>query len=114
MMRVFANPRVFTGLAIVGLFVALALLGPSVAPDSPSALHLSDNLQPPRLEHPFGQDKLGRDVLSRVMYGARVSLVVAVSVVGISACIGLGIGALAGLNGLTGLGGLTGLMSGAR
>jgi peptide/nickel transport system permease protein len=99
MMRALTNTQVLTGLAIVLLFVALALLGPSIIRDSPTTQNLSEDLRPPRLEHPFGQDKLGRDVLSRVVYGARVSLLVGVLVVGISASIGLGVGALAGYAG---------------
>lgn len=99
MTRLLANMQVRVGLAIVGLFVAIALFGPGVVPCSPTTQNLREDLEPPRAEHPFGQDKLGRDVLSRVVYGARVSLLVGVSVVGISASIGLVVGALAGYAG---------------
>jgi len=87
------------GLTLVGLFVAVALLAPVLSTQSPAAQNLREDLQAPRAEHPFGQDKLGRDVLSRVMYGARVSLLVGVCVVAISAGIGLLIGAAAGYAG---------------
>jgi peptide/nickel transport system permease protein len=99
MIQLLLNGRVQLGLGILVLFVAVALLGPSVVPQSPTTQNLSEDLRPPRPEHPFGQDKLGRDVLSRVVYGARVSLLVGVMVAGISACIGLGVGALAGYAG---------------
>jgi len=99
MRRLQSNVQVRIGLAIVALFVAVALLGPSLVPESPTTQNLSEDLRRPRLEHPFGQDKLGRDVLSRVVYGARVSLLVGVMVAGISAGIGLVLGALAGYAG---------------
>ncbi len=99
MRRLLANMQVSVGLAIVGLFLATALLGPGVVPCSPTTQNLREDLEPPRAEHPFGQDKLGRDVLSRVVYGARVSLLVGVTVVGMSASIGLVVGAFAGYAG---------------
>jgi peptide/nickel transport system permease protein len=99
MIQLLLNARVRLGLGILALFVVVAVLGPSVVPQSPTTQNLSEDLRPPRPEHPFGQDKLGRDVLSRVVYGARVSLVVGITVAGISACIGLGVGALAGYAG---------------
>ena len=72
MSLVFANRQVTAGLAVVALFVCVALFAPSLAPQSPATQNLSEDLQPPRAGHLFGQDKLGRDVLSRVIYGARV------------------------------------------
>ena len=76
MIELLLNARVRLGLGMLALFVAVALLGPSIVPQSPTTQNLSEDLRPPRPEHPFGQDKLGRDVLSRVVYGARVSLLV--------------------------------------
>ena len=96
---VFANRQVTAGLAIVALFVCVALFAPSLSPQSPAMQNLSEDLQPPRASHLFGQDKLGRDVLSRVMYGARVSLLVGVAVAGLSAAIGLVVGSIAGYAG---------------
>jgi peptide/nickel transport system permease protein len=96
MRRLFANPQAAAGLIVVSLFVVAALLAPALAPHGPSVQNLRESLQPPCAEHPFGQDKLGRDVLSRVLYGARVSLFVGVLVVGVSAGLGLAIGGLAG------------------
>jgi len=94
-----SSAQVRVGLTIVALFVAVALFGPGLVSQSPTTQNLSEDLQPPHAAHPFGQDKLGRDVLSRVVYGARVSLLVGLTVAGISACIGLAVGALAGYAG---------------
>ena len=99
MSAVFANRQVSAGLAVVALFACVALLAPALAPQSPATQNLSEDLQPPRSSHPFGQDKLGRDVLSRVIYGARVSLLVGVTVASLSAAIGLVIGSIAGYAG---------------
>jgi peptide/nickel transport system permease protein len=87
------------GLAILAVFIAVALGAGQLAPYNPTAQSLTQDLRPPCRAHPFGQDKLGRDILSRVIYGARVSLLVGVLVVGISASLGLVIGALAGYAG---------------
>ncbi len=91
--------RVAAGLAIVAVFAVAAVFAPSLAPHGPAIQNLSEDLQPPSSAHLFGQDKLGRDVLSRVLYGTRVSLLVGVVVAGVSAALGLGIGALAGYAG---------------
>ena len=63
-----------TGLAIVLFMSVLALLAPWIAPFDPAALNLDQILMPPSAEHLLGTDELGRDVLSRLLYGARVSL----------------------------------------
>ena len=99
MNRLVSNQQVRAGLAIVALFVGVAVAAPLVAPQSPALQNLSEDLQPPHAGHPFGQDKLGRDVLSRVVYGARVSLLVGVAVAGLSAVLGLVIGSIAGYAG---------------
>ena len=84
------------GLAIVGVLVVLAIVGPTVAPYDPNDLNVRQRSLPPSLNHPFGTDDRGRDVLSRVLYGARVSLQVAVIAVGISATLGVLLGAVSG------------------
>ncbi len=99
MTRILSDREAAVGLIIVVLFVGVAVLAPALAPQSPTTQNLSEDLQPPRADHPFGQDKLGRDVLSRVIYGARVSLLVGVVVVGVSVLLGLAVGALAGYTG---------------
>ncbi len=87
------------GLLIILLLLGIALLAPFLAPYDPSALDLAGNLGGPSLPHPLGQDKLGRDILSRIFYGARVSVKVGVFTVGISLIIGLAVGSLAGYAG---------------
>lgn len=84
------------GLMIVAVAVAAAIVGPAVAPFDPAAQSLWLRLNGPSLTHPFGLDELGRDILARVLTGARVSLLVGVTVVGVSAAVGTIIGALAG------------------
>ena len=84
------------GAALVLLAVAAALIGPFVVPYDPAAQTLADRLTSPSLRHPFGLDELGRDVLSRVLSGARISLLVGLLVVGTSAGIGAVLGSAAG------------------
>ena len=84
------------GLAIIGVLVLLAIFGPAIAPYDPNDLDVRSRSLPPSLAHPFGTDDRGRDVLSRVLYGARTSLQVAVIAVGISATAGVTLGAISG------------------
>src|SRR5262249_40024325 len=85
-----------TGMVMVGVFVALALFAPSLAPKSPSNIGLPARLQPPGAAHWFGTDELGRDIFSRVIYGARISMLVGSSVVAGSLLLGLILGSMAG------------------
>lgn len=84
------------GIVLVGLVLAAAMVGPWLVAADGIAQDLPMRLQGPTWSHPFGFDELGRDVLARVLRGARVSLAVAISVVGLSASIGLVVGATAG------------------
>ncbi|WCB45957.1 ABC transporter permease [Nitratidesulfovibrio vulgaris] len=84
------------GFAIVGSMSLLALLAPWIAPYDPTALHLDTILSGPSATHLLGTDALGRDVLSRLLYGARVSLWVGFVSVGIAVAIGLAVGLVAG------------------
>jgi peptide/nickel transport system permease protein len=90
------NRLAWFGLAIIGLLLVTALLAPFLAPYDPLAIDLRGELEGPGVGHPLGQDKLGRDILSQVIYGSRVSLVVGLVVVGISLLIGVSLGAAAG------------------
>lgn len=93
----FTNRRWRYGLVLVALFAGLAALAHWVAPYDPTAqLGLSEQWRPPSAAHPFGTDLYGRDVLSRVLYGARVSLVIAVLSVFLSISIGTSVGLAAG------------------
>ena len=84
------------GAIIVLTAVAAAFLGPLVAPYDPSVQELPLRLAAPSPDHPFGRDELGRDIVTRVLWGARVSLFVGVVVVSISAAAGILIGATTG------------------
>jgi peptide/nickel transport system permease protein len=90
------NRLAWIGLVIIGLLLATALFAPLLAPADPLGIDLKGELEGPGPGHPLGQDKLGRDILSQVIYGSRVSLVVALVVVGISLIIGVALGATAG------------------
>jgi peptide/nickel transport system permease protein len=84
------------GAAIVLAMAAAAIVGPALTPFDPAQQELVLRLAPPSWGHPFGLDELGRDILARVLAGARISFLVAVVVVAISAIVGTLLGALAG------------------
>lgn len=84
------------GLVIVGFFAIVAIFGPLVAPSGPTEQFSEYRLQGPSSEYWFGNDEFGRDIFSRLMYGARISFEVGVIAVGISALIGILIGLVAG------------------
>lgn len=83
------------GGAIIGLWIVLALLAPLISPYSPSVVEVTQRLQPPSAQHWLGTDSLGRDVLSRLLWGARISLVASITVVLLGALIGVIIGGVA-------------------
>ncbi len=85
--------------SILTVLVLSAMFAPLLAPYSPFEIRLEQGLSAPSFSHLLGQDKLGRDVLSRVLYGGRVSLWIGVTVTCISASIGIFVGALAGFLG---------------
>ena len=85
-----------SGGVIVGLFVLLAVLAPLLAPYEPLRGRVVDRLQGPSTEHWLGTDELGRDVLSRVLYGARISLQIQVAAVGLALLVGTALGVTAG------------------
>jgi peptide/nickel transport system permease protein len=90
------NRPAMLGLLIIALFVFTAVFAPFLAPYGPQDGQLADRLQPPSSEHWMGTDLQGRDELSRVIYGARVSLVAGIASVAMGVLIGGTIGALAG------------------
>jgi peptide/nickel transport system permease protein len=97
--RLKEQPLAAIGVALLFLFLVAALFAPWLAPDDPAALDLHGRLVGPSAGHWFGTDELGRDILSRTLFGARISLIVAVSVVGLSLAIGLVAGCVAGFYG---------------
>jgi peptide/nickel transport system permease protein len=91
------NKLNLAGLIIVVVFVILAIFGQALSPHDPYAQDITGSkLLPPSLTHPMGTDELGRDLLSRVMTGARISLQVAVVVLGFAVVFGTLVGAVAG------------------
>jgi peptide/nickel transport system permease protein len=93
------HPLAAVGVGLLIVFLICAVFAPWLAPDDPAALDLHGRLLGPSGAHWFGTDELGRDILSRTLYGARISLIVAVSVVGLSLAIGLVAGCAAGFYG---------------
>jgi len=93
------NPLAFIGVALIFLFVLCAAFGPFIAPRDPAFIDLAARLQPPSLQHLFGTDELGRDIFSRILYGARIALIVGTSVVAGSLLLGTLVGSLAGYYG---------------
>jgi peptide/nickel transport system permease protein len=93
------NPLAATGVVLVIIFVIFALFAPWIAPHDPAAINLPTRLDSVSHAHWFGTDELGRDILSRVIYGARISMLVGSSVVATSLALGLVIGSIAGYYG---------------
>jgi len=97
--------RAVFGLAVLLLMSGAAIAAPRIAPWDPGRQMLAKRLRPPAWqarglrEHPLGTDHLGRDILSRILYGGRISLGVGVSAVTLSACLGVSLGLLAGFHG---------------
>jgi peptide/nickel transport system permease protein len=85
-----------TGAIIVGATAVAAMIGPWVTPFDPAAQELPLRLAGPTAAHPFGLDELGRDILARVLAGARISFAVGLAVVSVSASVGTVLGAIAG------------------
>lgn len=96
-MRISITTRI--AFALLVLFVLCACFAPWLAPYDPAALNLDARLLTPSHAHWFGTDDLGRDILSRTLYGARISLLVAISVVGLSLLLGTIVGCIAGYYG---------------
>ena len=93
------QPLGVIGIFLLVLFVVIAVLAPAISPYDPAAIDLYRRLTAPSYAHWFGTDELGRDIFSRILSGARLSLMVAVSVVGLSLSLGLVLGGLAGFYG---------------
>ncbi|WP_323718499.1 ABC transporter permease [Paracoccus aminovorans] len=93
------------GVIIVATVILVAIFAPAIAPHDPAAIDLASMFAPPMwldggsLSHPLGTDNLGRDVLSRILYGSRTSLIVGVCAVVVAGCIGTLLGLVAGFYG---------------
>jgi peptide/nickel transport system permease protein len=84
------------GAFIVCVAILSAVVGPALTPYDPASQQLPRRLESPSAAHPFGLDELGRDILARIMSGARISLLVGLSVVGVSSLLGMLLGSIAG------------------
>lgn len=90
------QPTMYVGIAVLLALAVIAVLAPWIATYSPTDINPLARMKPPSEKHLFGTDAMGRDIFSRVVWGARVSLVVAVAVAAISLAIGIFIGVMAG------------------
>src|SRR5690348_8388476 len=93
------NPLATVGLCFITIFVLFAILAPWIAPYDPAFIDLPHRLAPPSFHHWFGTDELGRDILSRIIFGARISMLVGASVVVGALLLGLIVGSVAGYYG---------------
>jgi peptide/nickel transport system permease protein len=97
--RLQRNPGAMLGLVILAALVLAALLAPAISPFDPIKQNATDAMQGPSLKHWLGADQFGRDILSRLLFGARISLRIGLVSVGIAASIGIVLGLLAGFYG---------------
>src|SRR5437879_10931961 len=97
--RLFKRKGAVVGLVVIAIFVLLALFAPLISPYEPIATSWSLVRKPPSALHWFGTDELGRDILARVIYGARASLLAGAISVGIALSIGVPLGLLSGYRG---------------
>lgn len=98
-MRYFRHPGFLIGVILLTLLLIVAVAAPWIAPMSPLETDLANTLAPPSAAHLLGTDQFGRDVLSRLIWGTRISLQVAVAVMALSLSLGMVIGAVAGFFG---------------
>ncbi len=99
--RLLADRAASIGAAIIAGLILVAILAPWIAPypEDVTAFHLSERLQPPSGTHLFGTDRMGSDVFSRILFGARITITIALIAVGVSVAIGVPIGLIAGYYG---------------
>lgn len=90
------NTALVVGALLVGIWVVVAALAPWLAPHSPTDLDVMNRLEPPGATHFFGTDEAGRDIFSRVLYGARITIPLAVAVILLAGLFGVAVGAVAG------------------
>jgi peptide/nickel transport system permease protein len=92
----FSNRLALFGALVMAVFILLAIFAPLIAPYDPLRQELTEKFAPPSAAHPFGQDELGRDILSRVIFGARISLTAGLAAVALATVAGTIIGIMAG------------------
>ena len=96
---IFGNPLNVAAALVIGVFAICAVFAPILAPYDPLAQALGSRLEPPSPEHWLGTDQLGRDIASRLLYGARISLVIGIVVVALAGVFGTFVGLVAGYAG---------------
>lgn len=94
--RNLGNRNLVIGTVVLLLFLAVSILGPTIAPMDPLETNIGNTLKPPSADHLLGTDRFGRDIYSRLLYGARTSLIVGAAVVSLSLVGGVLLGTLAG------------------
>lgn len=101
--RMWAHSGARAGMLILAAYIVCALFAPYLAPYSPGEVNLASRLVPPSITGPhiLGTDQLGRDILSRILYGARVSILVGLATTAISAVVGITLGMISGYIGST-------------
>ena len=92
----FRNPTSIAGMFVILVMIIAAAIAPLVAPFPPSEVHIRDKVHPPSSQYWFGTDQFGRDILSRLLYGSRISLFLSIAGVLLATAIGTLIGAIAG------------------
>lgn len=97
--RFAASRSAMIGLGLLAVLVFCAVFAPALAPYDPNSSNLPNALKPPSAAHLLGTDELGRDILSRLLYGSRLSLLVGVEAVALALAIGVVLGAVAGFYG---------------
>jgi len=93
------NRLALAGMVALAVFITIASLAPVISPYDPLKMTLEDNLAPPSQGHVLGTDELGRDILSRIIYGAQISLIIGLVSVGVAFAIGVPLGAVAAYKG---------------
>src|ERR1700683_4520364 len=93
------NALATTGAVLITIFIILAMFAPWISPQDPAHIDLPARVSPPSAAHWCGTDELGRDILSRLIYGSRISMLVGMSVVAVSLALGLIVGSVAGYYG---------------
>jgi ABC-type dipeptide/oligopeptide/nickel transport system permease subunit len=97
----FRRKLAFIGLVIIVLLILVAIFAPLIAPYDPYEMNILNKLQPPSRDHLLGTDSLGRDTLSRIIYGSQTSLIVGIGAIGMATVLGLSLGLTAGFFGGT-------------
>src|SRR5215470_7153374 len=94
--RVWRTAGVLAGAAVLATWAALAMAAPLLSPYGDDEQRPDETLQPPSARHLFGTDDLGRDILTRVLYGGRVTLLIGIGVVAVASGAGMAVGTVSG------------------